>query len=212
MPGGDAAIRKPARTALALLWSLGLEWDERLDSVAEFSAEDLVVLNAQLERKINTPMTSSMGRLFDAAAALAGVRQKVNYEGQAAIEFEALADPAEAGMYAFGVESGLVGVRGVVEALVKDAAAGIPIQKISARFHNGLAESVRETVAKISVETGIRSIVLSGGVWQNITLIGRTLALLKKDGFKVYIHREVPTNDGGLSLGQAAIASTRLRG
>jgi hydrogenase maturation protein HypF len=212
LPGGDAAIRKPARTALALLWSLGLEWDERLDSVAEFSAEDLVVLNAQLERKINTPMTSSMGRLFDAAAALAGVRQKVNYEGQAAIEFEAVADPAEVGVYAFGVESGKVGVRGVVEALVKDAAAGIPIQKISARFHNGLAESVRETVAKISLETGIHTVVLSGGVWQNITLLGRALSLLKKDGFKVYIHREVPTNDGGLSLGQAAIAAARLRG
>jgi hydrogenase maturation protein HypF len=212
LPGGDAAIRKPARTALALLWRLGLEWDERLDSVAEFSAEDLVVLNAQLERKINTPLTSSMGRLFDAAAALAGVRQKVNYEGQAAIEFEALADPAEAEAYAFGVESGLVGVRGVVKALVKDAAAGIPIQKISARFHNGLAEAVRETVAKISGETGIRTVILSGGVWQNITLLGRTLALLGKDGFKVYIHREVPTNDGGLSLGQAAIAAARLRG
>jgi len=212
LPGGDAAIKKPARTALALLWSLSLEWDERLDSVAEFSAEDLVVLNAQLERKINTPMTSSMGRLFDAAATLAGVRQKVNYEGQAAIEFEALADPAEAGAYVFGIESGLIGVRGVVEALVKDAAAGISIQKISARFHNGLAEVVRETVAKISAETGIRSIVLSGGVWQNITLLGRTLALLGKDGFKVYIHREVPTNDGGLSLGQAAIAAARLRG
>ncbi|MBL8101949.1 MAG: carbamoyltransferase HypF, partial [Anaerolineales bacterium] len=212
LPGGDAAIRKPARTALALLWSLGLEWDEQLDSVAEFSAKDLVVLNTQLERKINTPLTSSMGRLFDAAAALAGVRQKVNYEGQAAIEFEALADPAEAGMYSFGVESGLVGVRGVVEALVKDAAAGIPIQKISARFHNGLAEGVREMVAKINAETGIRLVVLSGGVWQNITLLGRTLSLLRKDGFEVYIHREVPTNDGGLSLGQAAIAAARLRG
>jgi hydrogenase maturation protein HypF len=212
LPGGDAAIRKPARTALALLWSLGLEWDEQLDSVAEFSAKDLIVLQAQLERRINTPMTSSMGRLFDAAAALAGVRQKVNYEGQAAIEFEALADPAEVGMYPFGVESGLVRVRGVVEALVKDAAAGIPIQKISARFHNGLAESVRETVAKISLETGIQTVILSGGVWQNITLLGRTLSLLRKDGFEVYIHREVPTNDGGLSLGQAAIAAARLRG
>ena len=212
LPGGDAAIRKPARTALALLWSLGLEWDERLESVQEFSAEDRTILRAQLEKKINTPMTSSMGRLFDAAAALAGVRQKVNYEGQAAIEFEALADSAEAGIYSFGVESGLVGVRGVVEALVKDAAAGIPIQKISARFHNGLAESVRETVGKISLETGLGAVVLSGGVWQNITLLRRTLALLGKVGFKVYIHREVPTNDGGLSLGQAAIAAFRMRG
>ncbi len=76
LPGGDAAIKKPARTALALLWSLGLEWDERLASVVEFCAEDQVVLRAQLERKINTPLTSSMGRLFDAAAALAGVQAK----------------------------------------------------------------------------------------------------------------------------------------
>ncbi|MDL1911338.1 carbamoyltransferase HypF, partial [Chloroflexi bacterium CFX6] len=91
LPGGDAAIKRPARTALALLWSLGIDWDERLAPVKEFCAEDLVALRVQLEKKINAPMTSSMGRLFDAAAALAGVRQKVNYEGQAAIEFEALA-------------------------------------------------------------------------------------------------------------------------
>lgn len=212
LPGGDAAIKKPARTALALLWSLGLEWDERLTSVVEFCAEDQITLRVQLEKKINTPLTSSMGRLFDAAAALAGVRQKVNYEGQAAIEFEALADSDEAGMYSFGLEQAEVKTRSAVEALVKDVMAGIPIQKISARFHNGLAESVHETVKKISVETGIKSVVLSGGVWQNITLLRRSLSLLENEGFEVYIHREVPTNDGGLSLGQAAIAAARMRG
>ncbi|WP_345105695.1 hypothetical protein [Candidatus Villigracilis vicinus] len=212
LPGGDAAIKKPARTALALLWSLGMDWDDALESVKEFCAEDQVTLRVQLEKKINTPMTSSMGRLFDAVSALAGVRQKVNYEGQAAIEFEAMADSAEAGQYVFGVESGQVGVRGVVEALVKDTVAGVPIQKISARFHNGLAESVREMVKRISGETSLRTVVLSGGVWQNLTLLRRTLSLLRKDGFEVYIHREVPTNDGGLSLGQAAIAAYRLRG
>jgi hydrogenase maturation protein HypF len=212
LPGGDAAIKRPARTALALLWNLGLEWDENFAPVKEFCAEDQVTLRVQLEKKINTPMTSSMGRLFDAVSALAGVRQKVNYEGQAAIEFEALADEAEVGMYSFGLNQDQVLVRGVVEALVKDVMAGVPIQKISARFHNGLAESIRETVKKISVETGIRSVVLSGGVWQNITLLRRTLSLLQNDGFNVYIHREVPTNDGGLSLGQAAIAAVRMRG
>lgn len=211
LPGGDAAIKRPARTALALLWSLGLEWEEALAPVKEFCEEDLVTLRVQLEKKINTPLTSSMGRLFDAAAALAGVRQRVNYEGQAAIEFEALADEAEVGAYAFGVESGQVGVRSVVEALVRDVRAGVPIPKVSARFHNGLAESVRETVKKINVETGIRLVVLSGGVWQNITLLRRTLSLLQNDGFIVYIHREVPTNDGGLSLGQAVIAANKLR-
>jgi len=212
LPGGDAAIKKPARTALALLWSLGLEWDERLDSVAEFCAQDQTILRAQLERKINTPMTSSMGRLFDAAAALAGVRQKVNYEGQAAIEFEALADSAEAGKYSFGLNQDRVEVRSAVEALVKDVMAGVHISKISARFHNGLAECVWKICLKIKSETGINEVALSGGVWQNITLLRRTLSLLVNDGFIVYIHREVPTNDGGLSLGQAVIAATRMRG
>ena len=212
LPGGDAAIKKPARTALALLWSLGLDWDENLAPVKEFCAEDQVTLRVQLEKKINTPMTSSMGRLFDAVSALVGGRQKVNYEGQAAIEFEALVDEAEAGRYFFGLNQDQVQVRGVLEALVKDVMVGVPIAKISARFHNGLAEAVRETVKKISVETGIRSVVLSGGVWQNITLLRRTLSLLQSDGFVVYIHREAPTNDGGLSLGQAAIAAVRMRG
>ncbi len=212
LPGGDAATKKPARTALALLWSLGLEWDERLDSVVEFCAEDQVTLRAQLEKKINTPLTSSMGRLFDAAAALAGVRQKVNYEGQAAIEFEALADPVEAGKYSFGLNQDKVEVRSVVEALIKDVMAGVHVSKISAKFHNGLAESVLEICLKIKSEAGINEVVLSGGVWQNITLLGRTLSLLNKDGFRVYIHREVPTNDGGLSLGQAMIVGTRMRG
>ncbi len=212
LPGGDAAIKKPARTALALLWSLGLEWDERLDSVTEFCAEDQVILHMQLERKINTPMTSSMGRLFDAAAALAGVRQKVNYEGQAAIEFESLVDETERGSYSFGLNQDKVEVRSVIEALIKDVMAGVHISKISARFHNGLAESVREVCMKIKSETGINEVALSGGVWQNITLLRRTLSLFENTGFRVYIHREVPTNDGGLSLGQAVIAATKMRG
>ncbi len=212
LPGGDAAIKKPARTALALLWSLGLEWDERLAPVAEFSSQDQVTLRAQLDRKINTPMTSSMGRLFDAAAALAGVRQRVNYEGQAAIEFEALADSTEAGMYPFGLEQDRVQTRSGVEALVADVLADVPLPKISAHFHNGIANMVRIATLEMQRQSGVDKVVLSGGVWQNITLLGRTLSLLGNEGFKVYIHREVPTNDGGLSLGQAAIAATRMRG
>jgi hydrogenase maturation protein HypF len=212
LPGGDAAIKKPARTALALLWSLGLEWDEILRPTAEFPDQDQVILRAQLERKINTPLTSSMGRLFDVAAALAGVRQQVNYEGQAAIEFEALADMAEGGRYPFGLDQDKVQVRTAVEALINDVVAGIQISKISAKFHNGLAACVLEICTRIRSETGIDEVALSGGVWQNITLLGRTLSLLNKDGFRVYIHREVPANDGGLSLGQAVIAAARIRG
>lgn len=210
LPGGDASIRKPARTALALLWSLGLEWDDRLAPVNEFCADDRTLLRTQLEKRINTPMTSSLGRLFDAAAALAGVRQSVNYEAQAAVEFEALADRLEAGKYPFEWSPPQVRVRGAVEALIADALAGIPIPVMSARFHNGLAEVCRAACVEVRERLGINEVALSGGVWQNITLLRRVLPLLESAGFKVYIHREVPTNDGGLSLGQAMIAANRL--
>jgi hydrogenase maturation protein HypF len=211
LPGGDAAIKKPARTALALLWSLGLEWDDRLAPVAEFCAEDRTILQIQLERKINTPQTSSMGRLFDAAAALAGVRQSVNYEAQAAIELEALADQDEAGMYPFKWEQDVILVRSAVEALITDVLAGVSIPVISARFHNGLAHLALEICNNLRITKNIEQVALSGGVWQNITLLRRTLSLLQQAGFTVYIHHQVPTNDGGLSLGQAAIAANRLR-
>jgi hydrogenase maturation protein HypF len=103
-------------------------------------------------------------------------------------------------------------VRTAVEALIDDVLRGVHPSRISARFHNGLVACVREICSKIRSETGIDQVVLSGGVWQNITLIGRTLSLLNREGFRVYIHREVPTNDGGLSLGQAVIAAARMRG
>jgi hydrogenase maturation protein HypF len=212
LPGGDAAIKKPARTALALLWSLGLEWDQRLNPVVELTDKDRDILSLQLERKINTPLTSSMGRLFDAAAALAGVRQTVNYEGQAAIEFEALADPAEPGMYPFELDQDQIQAGNALQALIQDVIAQVPASKISARFHNGLAACVLDVCSRIRTEMGIGEVALSGGVWQNITLLGRTLSLLNRQGFRVYLHREVPANDGGLSLGQAVIAATRLRG
>ena len=98
----------------------------------------------------------------------------------------------------------------IVEALVADVMAGVPIQKISARFHNGLAEVVRVAALGVRASSGVDEIALSGGVWQNLTLLRRSLSLLEREGFKVYIHREVPTNDGGLSLGQAVIAANRL--
>lgn len=212
LPGGDAAIKKPARSALALLWSLGLDWDETLAPVAEFCVEERSILRAQLEKKINSPLTSSMGRLFDAAAALAGVRQKVNYEGQAAIEFEALLDPAEAGKYPFGLEQDEIRLGAMLAALLADVRRGVQPSKISARFHNGLAGMAGEACLRIRSETGLAEVALSGGVWQNITLLQKTIRLLTNTGFKVYIQQEVPPNDGGLSLGQAAIAAARLRG
>jgi len=212
LPGGDAAIKKPARTALALLWSLGMDWDDRLVPVTAFCAEDRTTLRTQLERKINTPMTSSMGRLFDAAAALAGGRQSVNYEAQAAIEFEALANPDEDGVYSFKWEQAEIRVGSAIESMIADMLSGVPIPTVSAKFHNGLSQLALEICQQLRVDKDINQVVLSGGVWQNITLLRRTLSLLRNDGFVVYIHHQVPTNDGGLSLGQVAIAAARIQG
>jgi len=105
-----------------------------------------------------------------------------------------------------------VDMKPAVVSLLSDVRAGVPAPVISSRFHDGLAHMISEACTKISRETAIKQVVLSGGVWQNITLLRRTLSLLGKDGFEVYIHRAMPANDGGLSLGQAAIAAQRLRG
>ena len=211
LPGGDAAIRHPARIALALLWSLGIDWDPRLSSFQDFDATELSTIRTQLERGLNAPNTSSMGRLFDAAAALAGVRQQVNYEAQAAIEFEALASETADGGYPFEVGENAIVVKPAIAALLADVFSGVSQPAISARFHSGLARMVVDASSKIRSETSLNDVVLSGGVWQNITLLRRTLSLLRDSGFRVYIHRAVPPNDGGLALGQAAIATKRLR-
>jgi hydrogenase maturation protein HypF len=211
LPGGDAAIRQPARVALALLWSLGLAWDERLAPVGEFRPAERALLLTQLEKHVNTPATSSVGRLFDAAASLVGLRQTVNYEAQAAIEFEALADPGETGAYDFTGGDTPLQIKAGLVSFLEDVLAGVRPPILSARFHNGIADMVVAAASRLRGESGIQDVALSGGVWQNITLLRRTMSLLRQEGFQVYIHREVPANDGGLALGQAAVAVARLR-
>lgn len=210
LPGGDAAIRRPARTALALLWSLGLDWDDWLAPVGDLCFEERQALRVQLERGLNTPRTSSLGRLFDAAAALAGVRQRVNYEAQAAIEFEAALDPAESGAYSFEVREGTVEAGEAVRMLLADVRSGVSIPVISARFHNGLAEVTRQVCAKLRRESGLGVVALSGGVWQNMALLERVVRALRADGFALLLHRQVPANDGGVSLGQAVVCAQRF--
>ncbi len=218
LPGGDSAIRKPARIALAYLWASKIGWDPEFYPVASLCVEERSILKSQLEMKINTPLTSSMGRFFDAVASITGVRQKVNYEAQAAIEFEALADPAENGSYNLSVEPDGNPINGsyqinpvpLIEELLTDMHQGTPITTISARFHNSIASMVVKVCNTIRNDFGITEVVLSGGVWQNMTLLRCTHDRLGVDNFKVYIHHQVPTNDGGLSLGQAVIAINRL--
>jgi hydrogenase maturation protein HypF len=142
------------------------------------------------------------------------VREQVNYEAQAAIELEALVDPDEIGAYTFDVdpEAGIIGTEPLFRAVVKDLRGGVSQGQIAARFHNGLAAMVVEVCRQVRKTYALSEVVLSGGVWQNLTLLGKTLPLLEKDGFVVYTHQHAPTNDGGLALGQAVIAGWRLNG
>ena len=211
LAGGDAATKRPSRTALGLLWQLGIEWDESFAPMQDLCSEERMALRVQLEKKINTPMTSSIGRFFDAAAALAGVQQRVNYEAQAAIEFEALADDVEGGHYDFGGKQAQIQVRRGILSLLEDVEKGIPIPIISARFHNGIANMVLETCIRLREKSGINTVALSGGVWQNMLLLQQTMTLLQSGKFEILIHHEVPANDGGLALGQAAIAAWKLK-
>jgi hydrogenase maturation protein HypF len=205
LPGGDAAIRRPYRTALAHLWAAGLPWDEALPPVASAPPAERVLLERQLARGLNTVPTSSMGRLFDAVAALAGVRQEINYEAQAAVELEMqVADGVEEA-YPFGVGEE-VDPTPVIRAVVEDVRDGVPVGVIAARFHNGVAAMVREVCLRLRVQTGLNEVALSGGVFQNVTLLERVVVLLREAGFTVYIHHLVPPNDAGISLGQAVVA------
>ncbi|WP_372974769.1 hypothetical protein [Microbispora sp. GKU 823] len=161
----------------------------------------------------NAPLTSSMGRLFDAVAAIAGVRDTINYEGQAAVEFEQLADPAVDEAYPCGLVPARTGfaVPGVelVRAAADDLRAGVPRDVVAARFHNAVAGIVAAGCAVIREATGVSTVALSGGVFQNLLLLGRAVTLLEERDFRVLTHHRVPPNDGGVSLGQAAVAAAR---
>ncbi len=161
-----------------------------------------------------------MGRLFDAVAALVGVRQETNYEGQAAIELEALAAPDEEGSYPFPVpqvaqSDGKISPQEIdlapcLKAVVENYSQGVPVPVISRRFHNGLAELVLQVSEAIRRATGVSTVALSGGVWQNMTLLRKATFLLEQRKYKVLIHTKVPANDGGIALGQAVVAFHRL--
>jgi len=208
LPGGDAAIRRPYRTALAYLWAAGEPWDEELPPVRAASEEERRVLTQQLERRVNAIDTSSSGRLFDAISSLVGVRQEINYEAQAAIELEALVDTDGKEAYSF-VLSDEIDPAPVIRAVVADVKSGVPPGVIATRFHQGVAEMICDVCVHLRQESGLNEVALSGGVFQNVTLLERVLPLLRASGFTVYTHHLVPPNDGGLSLGQAMIAAVR---
>jgi len=203
MPGGAAAIRQPWRMAAAYLPDVALP-------VAHRNEAQWGPVVAMARNGVNAPLTSSAGRLFDAAAALLDVRDAITYEGQAAVELEQCADPSVVDGYPARVDGMVVHGEDLLRALVADRLAGVAPDVIAARFHNGVAAAVVACCEAARDETGLGSVALSGGVFQNSLLLSRVVDGLRRSGFRVLTHRLVPPNDGGISLGQAAVAASLL--
>ncbi len=215
MPGGDGCVKDIFRMAFGVLWDVCGNEDKVIESFRRIfpaRAELAEVLAAQVKSGLNTPVTSSAGRMFDAAAALAGLRDEAFYEGQAACELEATAYE-EACPYPWELDRTsfpwIVDTRPLFSSLLDDVVKGVGIRQISGRFHATLAEVVVEVCLRLGEETGIGRVVLSGGVFQNALLTTAIASCLEARGIACYLHRRVPCNDGGISLGQAVVAASR---
>jgi hydrogenase maturation protein HypF len=209
MPGGERAIKQPWRMACSwLLETLGPE-PPLPPSLAESVSEDDWVKVAELAGTgLASPITSSAGRLFDAVAALCGIRAEVNYEGQAAVELEAAADPAVRDSYPL-TGTDILDAREMVQAILADLGAGVRVPEVASKFHNGIAEGMTRACAELAQAGGIELVVLSGGVFQNRLLLERTAVTMERTGLRVVTPRLLPPNDGGIAFGQAAVASAR---
>jgi hydrogenase maturation protein HypF len=221
LPGGDKAVKEPRRAAFGLLHEIsGDAVFERKDlaPLAAFSAAELATLKTMLAKKLNSPLTTSMGRLFDAVTSLIDLRQQIRFEGQAAMELEfAIDSTGTEEAYSLKLSHGiknemetggtpvLLDWSPMIEAIIVDVQQGVSVGVISAKFHNALAESI-VAVAKCA---GQNRVVLSGGCFQNRYLTERAVRRLQAEGFRPYWHQRVPPNDGGIALGQVVAAWRR---
>lgn len=218
MPGGETAIVEPWRMAVSnLKRSLGLDFrGMNLPFLENVDPKKIALALRMIERRVNAPLTSSCGRLFDAVASIAGIRQEVNYEGQAAIELEMAAeDYRSEDLYPFEITSAdggfVIEPSAMFRALVDDVLASTPAGIVSLRFHNGLVAVLARGAHLVRERTGLHRVCASGGTFNNKLLLRKLTALLEADGFEVFSQRQVPCGDGGLCLGQAMIAAHRCR-
>jgi len=215
LPGGDAAIKKPYRTAVSYIYSLlGKESLENLPFIQGIDKKELTMLKQQIDKGINTPLTSSCGRLFDAVSALIGIRSEIDYEAQAAIELEMAAMEVELSStidYPFNVVerngSYIICFAETLSAIISDLENGVIRPEIAHRFHLTVARMTGDICRRISERTGISKVALSGGVFQNRLLLKLALDILGRSKFNFLTHSQVPTNDACISLGQAVIAN-----
>ncbi len=213
MPGSAAAIKEPWRMAISYLYdAFGNEYrDLNLTVLKEIEEKNLNIISEMISKNINAPNTSSLGRLFDGIASIIGIRHRVCYEGQAAMELEMIAGEETKEIYDYEWTSGDVNkvlLRPIICGIVHDIINGVVLSRISTKFHITLIRLFADLCDKIRAETGLSRIVFSGGVFQNNILLSGLLNALEKDNFQVFTHCLVPTNDGGISLGQAIIAAS----
>jgi hydrogenase maturation protein HypF len=214
MPGGAAAIRQPWRMAATYLAAAYPAGAPAALAVAARNQASWAAVLTMARRGINAPVTSSAGRLFDAAAALLGVRDAVSYEGQAAIELEQLAEPAESGCYPAAIIDGpplRIAGADLIRAAAEDLAAAVAPPVIAARFHHGVAAAIEQACVRLRDRHALNTVALSGGVFQNLLLTSRAVDRLTSQGFRVLVQHRVPCNDGGISYGQAVIAAAQTR-
>jgi hydrogenase maturation protein HypF len=198
--------------ALAHLWAAGIPWDRDLAPVTHATEVERTVLARQLERNVQCVPTSSMGRLFDAVSSLLGVQQMASYEAQAAMELEWTADGSDGSAlpqdYRFDITPDDFDPTPVLRAMIADLRLGISVPDVAAGFHRAVAVLIAEQSRRWSASTGIDIVALSGGVFQNVHLMRMVRQELRADRLRLLTHRLVPPNDGGLALGQAAIAGS----
>jgi hydrogenase maturation protein HypF len=224
MPGGDAAVREPWRMALGALHTAEFDVNsEQILALLGVQPGDARVVSRMIERKINSPQTSSLGRLFDAVAAVVLGRRTVDYDAQAAIELEAIAmdepDCFEQGDYVpelHEAEEGsgsaaVIRTGKMWKAILNDLWRGVPASRIAARFHAGIVEGFINAAGNARIESGINQVAMSGGCMHNRRLTRLLRSGLEEEGFTVYAHRQASPGDGGLSYGQAAVAAAILQ-
>ncbi len=212
MPGSTAAIKEPWRMAISYLYDAFDDkfWDLDLPLLKEMDAIKVKIMVDMVNKKINSPFTSSLGRLFDGIAAITGIRYKVAFEGQAAMELEMLAADKVADIYDYEwitTEGHKILTRPIIQGVVNDMVNGIHPSVISRKFHQTLIQMFSDLCAVIRKESGLNRVVLSGGVFQNSLLLTGLIKALEEKNFQVFTHSKVPANDGGICLGQAMVAA-----
>ena len=216
LPGGEKAIKEPWRMAASFLYKIYHDGmlDLDIDFVKKLDRGKWSTIQKMIDNGINSPITSSSGRLFDAVSALVGIRKEIYYEGQAAIELE-MAAGAEEGVYPFDLKDVedkiLVLLDPLFRGIVSDLERGVGVDSISSRFHNTVAKIILHVCLKLKKTSGLNRVALSGGVFQNSLLLEKTYALLDNNDFKIFTHHRVPPNDGGIALGQAVVANERAK-